>query len=186
MGGVARCGKGRSSYARAMIELQVDLELKDIIMVAMTKLVGEGFYMCTFHVEYKWKPPWCSSYKLKIMMTWVQMGGLSKSAGKGPNSDMFPPGYGFLNMASSSTSTTPIVEIIDKIERQIIDGKLILVDDDGKPLPKVVSTTNIDSESEVEDVVDDHAVFITSTCLKCGVDSSYGTNSLLEQWRTTK
>nr|GEX13794.1 retrovirus-related Pol polyprotein from transposon TNT 1-94 [Tanacetum cinerariifolium] len=42
-------------------------------------------------------------------------------------------------------------EMIDKLERQILDGKLILVDDDGKPLPKVVSTVNTDSDSEVEE-----------------------------------
>ncbi|GJS72000.1 reverse transcriptase domain-containing protein [Tanacetum coccineum] len=47
---------GRSSYARAMIELQADLELKDTIMVAMPKLVGERFYTCTIRVEYEWKP----------------------------------------------------------------------------------------------------------------------------------
>ncbi|GKG22319.1 hypothetical protein Tco_0387622, partial [Tanacetum coccineum] len=42
------------------------------------------------------------------------------------------------------------------------------------------------SDSEVEDVVDDHALFMASTGLKCGADSGYGTNSLLEQWKTTK
>ncbi|GJS78332.1 putative ribonuclease H-like domain-containing protein [Tanacetum coccineum] len=46
----------------------------------------------------------------------------------------------FLNMASSSTCTTHIAERIDKMERQIIDGKLTLVDNDEKPLPKVCST----------------------------------------------
>ncbi|GKF50252.1 hypothetical protein Tco_0146719, partial [Tanacetum coccineum] len=40
-----------------------------------------------------------------------------------------------------------------------LDGKLMLVDDDGKPLCKVVS--------------------------KGGSDNGYGTNSLLEQWRET-
>ncbi|GJT61189.1 ribonuclease H-like domain, reverse transcriptase, RNA-dependent DNA polymerase [Tanacetum coccineum] len=45
----------------------------------------------------------------------------------------------FLNMASSSTCTTHIAERIDKMERQIIDGKLTLVDNDEKPLPKVAS-----------------------------------------------
>ncbi|GKE48257.1 hypothetical protein Tco_1479515 [Tanacetum coccineum] len=84
------------------------------------------------------------------------------------------------NMASSSTCTTPKAQGIDKIERQIIDGKLTLVDDDGKPLPKVVSTKNVDSDSEVEYMVDDHAVFMASTGLKRGADSGYGTNSLLE------
>nr|GEY23572.1 hypothetical protein [Tanacetum cinerariifolium] len=36
---------GRSSYAKAMIKLRVDVELKDTIVVAMPKLVGEGFYI---------------------------------------------------------------------------------------------------------------------------------------------
>ncbi|GKF22217.1 putative ribonuclease H-like domain-containing protein, partial [Tanacetum coccineum] len=48
---------GMSSYARAMIELRADEELKDTIVVAMQKLVGEGFNMCTIRVEYEWKPP---------------------------------------------------------------------------------------------------------------------------------
>nr|GEV53985.1 retrovirus-related Pol polyprotein from transposon TNT 1-94 [Tanacetum cinerariifolium] len=108
-------------------------------------------------------------------------GGHSKSAGKGPNSDVFPPKHGFFNVASNSTNTTFIVEIINKIERQIIDGKLTLMDDDRKPLTKVVSTKNVDSDNKVEDMVDDHAVFTASTSFKCGTDSGYGTNSLLEQ-----
>ncbi|GJS14165.1 hypothetical protein Tco_0408637 [Tanacetum coccineum] len=55
---------GRSSYARAMIELRADVELKDTIMVAMPKLVGEGFYLCMIRVEYDWKLPKCSSCKI--------------------------------------------------------------------------------------------------------------------------
>ncbi|GKA23836.1 zinc knuckle CX2CX4HX4C containing protein [Tanacetum coccineum] len=47
-----------------MIELRADVELKDIIVVAMPNLVGEWFYMCTIHVEYEWKPPRCSSCKV--------------------------------------------------------------------------------------------------------------------------
>ncbi|GKA79908.1 hypothetical protein Tco_0786504 [Tanacetum coccineum] len=136
---------GRSSYVRTMIELQANADLKDTIMVAMLKLTGEGFYMCTIHVKYvkyEWKPP--------------------------------------------STSTTLIDERIDKIERQITYGKLTLVDDEGKPLSKVVSMINVDSDSEVEDVVDDHAVFMASIGLKRSANSGYGTNSLLEQWRITK
>ncbi|GKC35796.1 hypothetical protein Tco_1048180, partial [Tanacetum coccineum] len=51
--------------------------------------------------------------------------------------------------------------------------KLTLVDDGGNPLPKVVSTKNVDSDSEVEYVVDDPAVFMASTGLKRGTDSGY-------------
>ncbi|GKF57931.1 hypothetical protein Tco_0171468, partial [Tanacetum coccineum] len=55
---------GMSSYARAIIELQDDVKLKDTIVVAMPKLVGEGFYMCTIRVKYEWKPPRCLSCKV--------------------------------------------------------------------------------------------------------------------------
>nr|GEZ49557.1 hypothetical protein [Tanacetum cinerariifolium] len=84
-------------------------------------------------------------------------------------------------VASSSISTTLIAEMIDKFERQLIEGKLLLVDDDGKPLPKVVSTINANSDSEVKEVFDEHATFMALTGLKCGSDSGYGTNSLWEQ-----
>ncbi|GKD80695.1 putative reverse transcriptase domain-containing protein [Tanacetum coccineum] len=108
---------GWSSYARAMIEPRADEELKDTIMVATPKLVGDGFNMCTIHVQYDWKP---HRY------------------------------------------------------------------DDMKPLPKVVSMANVDSDSEVEEVFDEHATFLASTSLKRGSDSGYGTNSLWEQWKEMK
>ncbi|GJX62475.1 reverse transcriptase domain-containing protein [Tanacetum coccineum] len=37
---------GRSSYARALIKVRADVELKDNIVVAMPILVGEGYYTC--------------------------------------------------------------------------------------------------------------------------------------------
>nr|GFA26781.1 hypothetical protein [Tanacetum cinerariifolium] len=55
---------GRSSYARALIDLRADEELKDSIVVAMPKLIGEGFNMCFVCVEYEWKPPKCSCCKV--------------------------------------------------------------------------------------------------------------------------
>ncbi|GKE55740.1 hypothetical protein Tco_1494925 [Tanacetum coccineum] len=47
----------RSSYARAMVELRADIELKDTIMVVVPKFVGYGYTMRTIHVEYEWTPP---------------------------------------------------------------------------------------------------------------------------------
>ncbi|GKB17866.1 RNA-directed DNA polymerase, eukaryota, reverse transcriptase zinc-binding domain protein, partial [Tanacetum coccineum] len=52
---------GRSSYARVMIELRADVELKDNIVVAMPKITKEGHYICNVRVEYEWKPPRCLS-----------------------------------------------------------------------------------------------------------------------------
>nr|GEZ77168.1 hypothetical protein [Tanacetum cinerariifolium] len=127
-----------------MIKLRADVELKDTIMVAMPKLVGDRNNI--------------SSSGKKKQAAVASKEGHSTSAGKGPNSDMFLSHHRFLNVATSGTSTTPIVERINKIERQIIVKKLTIVDDDGKPLAKVVSTVNMDSDSEVEDVVDDRAI----------------------------
>ncbi|GJZ71319.1 retrotransposon protein, putative, ty1-copia subclass [Tanacetum coccineum] len=55
---------GRSSYARAMIELQADVELKDNIVVVMPKITREGHYICNICVEYEWKPSRCASCKV--------------------------------------------------------------------------------------------------------------------------
>ncbi|GJV04890.1 nucleotide-diphospho-sugar transferase [Tanacetum coccineum] len=55
---------GRSSYARVMIEIRADVELKDNIIVAMPKITREGHYTCNVRVEYEWKPPRRSSCKI--------------------------------------------------------------------------------------------------------------------------
>ncbi|GJS24356.1 hypothetical protein Tco_0452988 [Tanacetum coccineum] len=55
---------GRSSYARAMIELRANVELKDNIMAAMPKIAGEGYYARNICVEYVWKFPRCACCKV--------------------------------------------------------------------------------------------------------------------------
>nr|GEW21209.1 hypothetical protein [Tanacetum cinerariifolium] len=55
---------GRSSYARVMIELRADVELKDNIIVVMPKINREGHYTYNVRAEYEWKPPRCSSCKV--------------------------------------------------------------------------------------------------------------------------
>ncbi|GKB14444.1 hypothetical protein Tco_0848367 [Tanacetum coccineum] len=111
-------------------------------------------------VEYEWKPPRCTN------------GGNSSLHGKG--------------LASSSISISLIAERIDKFERQLIEWKLLLVDYNRKPLSKVVSTVNEDSDSEVEEVFDEHTTFMASIGLKRGSDSSYGTNSMSKKWNEMK
>nr|GEU47361.1 hypothetical protein [Tanacetum cinerariifolium] len=51
-------------YARAMIELRADVELKDNIMLHMPKISREGHYTCNVRVDYEWKPPTCTSCKV--------------------------------------------------------------------------------------------------------------------------
>ncbi|GKB02413.1 hypothetical protein Tco_0830502 [Tanacetum coccineum] len=102
--------------------------------------------------------------------------GTSNLASKEANSS----GSSFWNVGSSSTSTTPtVVEKIDKLEKLIIDEKIILVDDEGKPLEKVDYSGDHDSGDEVQPVDNEMASFLASK------RDGYGTNSLLKQWRKT-
>ncbi|GKC18398.1 hypothetical protein Tco_1020548 [Tanacetum coccineum] len=58
------------------------------------------------------------------------------------------------------------------MENLIIDGKAILVDNEGKPLSKV----DEDSKDEVASVDNDMANFLAK-------NDAYGTQSFLEQWK---
>ncbi|GKB43866.1 hypothetical protein Tco_0888808 [Tanacetum coccineum] len=97
-------------------------------------------------------------------------GGNSKADGKGS-----------LNVAPDSSSTTHIVEKIDNLERQILDEKLMFLDNDENSLYKANSKGIVDSDSEMEEVFNETAGYMASTSLKSGSDRGYGTNSLLEQ-----
>ncbi|GJX21442.1 RNA-directed DNA polymerase, eukaryota, reverse transcriptase zinc-binding domain protein, partial [Tanacetum coccineum] len=85
----------------------------------------------------------------------------------------------FWNVEASSTTTTPIVDKIDKYEKLIIDGKVSLMDDEGKLLKKVAYPDDHDSKDKVESVDNDMTRFMASERV------GFGTNSLLEQWRDT-
>ncbi|XP_022024344.1 uncharacterized protein LOC110924660 [Helianthus annuus] len=51
---------GRSSFARALIEINADNDLKDFITVAIPKLDEDGYITVKVKVEYEWKPQRCS------------------------------------------------------------------------------------------------------------------------------
>ncbi|GJX85466.1 inorganic phosphate transporter 1-4-like protein, partial [Tanacetum coccineum] len=102
-----------------LIEVRADVELKDNIVVAMTKLVGEGFYTCNVYVEYEWKPPRCMCCKLfghvqdkcpknnvsDVVKNMKKPSQTHRGVSVGPKV-VFKPAK---NVDSSSTSTTPIV-----------------------------------------------------------------------------
>ncbi|GJS91615.1 retrotransposon protein, putative, ty1-copia subclass [Tanacetum coccineum] len=243
---------GRSRYARAMIELRVDVELKDTIVVAMSKIAEEGFYTCTIRVEYKWKPSRCACCKVfghiqeecpknigsgeaknlkkpsqtprgvpvgpkvgfkptkeyrpiskkptantsgnkkkcveptkevrnsnpfdvfNSIVNDVELGSNGRTSNLASNGANFS-GSLFWIVETSSTSTTPIVDNIGKLEKLIIDGKVTLVDNDGKPLKKVDYPGVHDSADEVESVDNDIARSMASKRV------GFGAKSLLEQ-----
>ncbi|GKD22181.1 hypothetical protein Tco_1223884, partial [Tanacetum coccineum] len=88
--------------------------------------------------------------------------GENKKKNVEPTKEANSSGSLFWNVGSNSTSTTPIVEKIDKIERLIIDGKVTLMDDESKPLKKVDSSGDRDSDDEVAYVDNEMANFMAS------------------------
>nr|GEW65034.1 ribonuclease H-like domain-containing protein [Tanacetum cinerariifolium] len=113
--------------ARVMIELRVDVELKDNMVMVMPNITRENHYTCNVRVD-----------------------------------------------------NTLIGEKIDKIERQICEGKLRLLDKDGNPL---VPTGIVESDSEVKVVFDETVNLRISTSNNDESDKGYGSKSLLKQWR---
>ncbi|GJZ08835.1 hypothetical protein Tco_0543118 [Tanacetum coccineum] len=119
-----------------------------------------------------------SSIATKLVENDIDLGtnrGASNLASKETNFS----GSSFWNVGSSSISTTPIVEKIDKLEKLIIDEKITLADDVGKPMKYVDYLGDHDSEDEVEPVDNEMTSFLASDRF------GYGTNSLLKQCRGT-
>ncbi|GJU77852.1 putative RNA-directed DNA polymerase [Tanacetum coccineum] len=175
-----------------------DVELKDTIMVAMPKLVGEWFYTCSIRVEYEWKPPRCACCKIFGHVQNECPKNIGSSVAKnlkkpsqsprvisvGPNVEFKPAKQVYRPVskrhnANTSGDKKKDVEPTKVIERLIIDGKFTLVDDEGKPFKKIDSSGDHDSDHKVESVDNEMASFLASK--KVG----YGTNSLLEQWKET-
>ncbi|GKE34010.1 hypothetical protein Tco_1453332, partial [Tanacetum coccineum] len=84
---------------------------------------------------------------------------------------------------------TPLAKIINDIERQMVDEKLVLVVDDWKPLKKVDDMINTDSDSKVEEVLNETAGFMASISSKIDNSSKncsgVGNKILYEQWIET-
>nr|GEX55216.1 hypothetical protein [Tanacetum cinerariifolium] len=52
---------GRSTYARALIEVSVEVELKDELIIAIPVGKDKGHSLETISIEYEWRPPRCST-----------------------------------------------------------------------------------------------------------------------------
>nr|GEW57245.1 zinc knuckle CX2CX4HX4C [Tanacetum cinerariifolium] len=118
-------------------------------MADMPKIVREGFYTCNIYVEYEWKPPRCVCCKVFGHFQEECL----KNIGAGEMKNLKKP------------SQTPRGVLV-----------VTLVDGEGKPLEKVESSRDYDSEDEVASVNNEMASFLARK-------NGYGTNSLLEQWK---
>ncbi|GJU74334.1 hypothetical protein Tco_1265739 [Tanacetum coccineum] len=181
-----------SSFARVMIELRADVELKDNIIVAMPRIKGGGNYICNVCVKYEWKPPRVGEKKtlkkpsqtsravIRIKKKGVEhtievsnsnpfevLNSVDNDVELGTNVNVVnnratSNGSSFMNVDNSSTGTTLIIEKIRKFEELLTSRKAILVDEAGNPLKKIKFPGDYDSEDEVESVNNDMARSLAS------------------------
>nr|GEU46822.1 reverse transcriptase domain-containing protein [Tanacetum cinerariifolium] len=104
--------------------------------------------------------------------------------------------------AFGSQGNTPLVARINYLESQMIEGKLVLLDDEGKTLQPFKSTlssssnvvskkvddlVNEDIDSDVEEVYDKTATYMASTSFNVNKafknGRGWGKKSLYEQWK---
>ncbi|GJR01210.1 hypothetical protein Tco_0524194 [Tanacetum coccineum] len=158
-----------SSYARVMIELRADVELKDNIVMVMPNITREGHYTCNLRVEYEWKPPRYSSCKVfrHIHAEFPKNTGAEyRPVTKKPNAS---------SSGNKKKGVEPTIEVSNSNPFDVLNS----VDNDVEFVPMSI----VESDSEVEVVFDEPANLRISTSGKDGSDKGYGTNSLLEQWR---
>ncbi|GJR41701.1 WAT1-related protein [Tanacetum coccineum] len=105
---------GRSSYAKAIIELRADVKLKDTIVVAMPKLMMGS----TYHPQNMWqRKAEVSSKEVSSSNPFGALKSVENDDDLGMNGgNSKAVGKGSLNAAPGSSSTTPIAEKIDKLE----------------------------------------------------------------------
>nr|GEU38541.1 RNA-directed DNA polymerase, eukaryota [Tanacetum cinerariifolium] len=175
---------GRSSYARTLIEVRADVELKDNIVPAMPKLVEERFYTC--NDEY---PKNIDSDEVKNMkkpsqtprgvpvshkVRFKQVKQMYRQVSKKNNVNTYGNKKKDVEPTIKVSKSNPL-DVLNSVENDIDFG--YLVDDEGKPLKKVDFSGDHDSEDEVASVDYDMANFLASK--KVG----YVTNNMLEQWK---
>nr|GEV90505.1 RNA-directed DNA polymerase, eukaryota, reverse transcriptase zinc-binding domain protein [Tanacetum cinerariifolium] len=51
--------QGRISYARPLIKISTNTDLKKVVSMAVPIIDGEGYTKESMVIEYEWKPPWC-------------------------------------------------------------------------------------------------------------------------------
>ncbi|GJZ70825.1 putative reverse transcriptase domain-containing protein [Tanacetum coccineum] len=171
---------GRSSYARVMIELRADVELKDNIVVAMPKITREGHYTCAGETKTMKKPSQTSrgvpvgpkvgfkphkEYRPVPKNPNANSSG-NKKKGVEPTIEVSKSNpFDVLNSVDNdvdSTGTAPIIDKIGKFEDLLTSGQAILMDEAGNPLKKVEFSGDYECKDEVASVDNDMARSLAS------------------------
>ncbi|GJX71051.1 reverse transcriptase domain-containing protein [Tanacetum coccineum] len=154
---------GRMDYARALIDVMVDQELKEEMVIAIPNVEDDGEVFHSVRVDYEWKPPRCGMCMIfghddKLCLKWV----VGIPMNDGFRTDKVASGS-MATISGTKEEGQSVIHIVDKInvlEKQILECKLVLVDDDGKPLEKVDYPGDLGNDDEVEPVDNEMTTFL--------------------------
>ncbi|GKD26835.1 proteasome subunit alpha type-5, partial [Tanacetum coccineum] len=134
---------GRSSYARLMIKLRADVELKDTI-VPTASSSGNKKKGVEQTNEVSNSNPFEVLNSVDNDVEFDTNRGTTNLFNNKANSS----GSSFMNVENSGTSTTPIIDKIGKFKDLLISGQAILVNEAVNHLKKVECPGDYDSENE--------------------------------------
>ncbi|GJS80166.1 retrovirus-related pol polyprotein from transposon TNT 1-94 [Tanacetum coccineum] len=200
--------RGKSSYARNLIEIEACNDFCDNMVMAVPKVKGPRCTKETIHVEYEWKPPRCGSCLIfghsdydcpnapKRVVNRVDKG---KGASFGVDDDGFietAPSIGKTNVstAGNSLKTTSKTNASTSGNRTIsLSNSFDALNDDNSVTREVESSSKAStSDMHVEGQTSTHIVeknsrikkyLMEEKCVLVDDDGvGFGTKSLLEQW----
>nr|GEY32237.1 hypothetical protein [Tanacetum cinerariifolium] len=153
---------GRSSFARCLIEVNLDVDLVDVVTIGVPSLTGNDFTKETIRVEYEWRPPKCDICKI-----------FDHVHDHCPKKVVSPP------IVTTSNGVTPTVEKAnDSFQTVMHKKKRANTGPSSKtnniPTSNSYSALNVGEEDEeevVENVYDESANLFTNT--KTGGSSSF-------------
>ncbi|GJY45196.1 hypothetical protein Tco_0433409, partial [Tanacetum coccineum] len=143
---------GRSSYARVMIELRADVELKDNIVVAMQKITREGHYICVGEKRIVKKP----SQTSRGVPVGPKMGFKPQKeyrpVSKKPTANSSSNKNKGVEPTIEVSNSNPF-EVLNSVDNDeelelLTSGQAILVDEAGNLLKKVKFSDDYDSKDE--------------------------------------
>ncbi|GJU99782.1 hypothetical protein Tco_1329053 [Tanacetum coccineum] len=159
--------RGRSSFARCLIEVTSKADLVDVDTIGIPSLFEDDFTKETICVEYEWRPPRCDTCKTK------KRKGKSKSTNGGqftgpsvkhnvryePKATTSAPKKGTTYVGYTSQST-PMLKTIGNSSKK-----------DNLSMSNSFSALNEEEEEDVENVYDESANLIQN--IKAGGSSSF-------------
>nr|GEW53752.1 reverse transcriptase domain-containing protein [Tanacetum cinerariifolium] len=99
---------------------------------------------------------------------------MREKVGKAANFDVVSSAHVTLSETFCSPTTTPLTDRINDFEKNLLDVKHVLMDDERKPLKNVVDYVNANNDNEVDEVFNETACFMASTSSKVDNNSKSG------------